>query len=200
MRALLLPMLLLAAAPAAAEVQLSFYGGWAGAPDDGVTLSGDAVTPQIGVPVEDGSQGGVRATWWTDGNLGVALDYSRFDLPAADGATAGLTFEGLDTLTVSGLRRWEGVLGTVNPYVGAGVGLGVAEAEVGLAGAPEEIRVEGPAVSWVAGATVPLGGNWAVFGEYEGTYTDLDGEAEDGRTVDLDGVTNSINLGVSFSF
>jgi lipid A oxidase len=193
-------MLLLAAAPAAAEVQLSFYGGWAGAPDDGVTLSGDAVTPQIGVPVEDGSQGGVRATWWTDGNLGVALDYSRFDLPAADGATVGLTFEGLDTLTVSGLRRWEGVLGTVNPYVGAGVGLGVAEAEVGLAGAPEEIRVEGPAVSWVAGATVPLGGNWAVFGEYEGTYTDLDGEAEDGRTVNLDGVTNSINLGVSFSF
>lgn len=198
MRALLLPMLLLVAAPAAAEVQLSFYGGWAGAPDDGVTLSGDAVIPESGVPVEDGSQAGLRATWWTDGDFGVALDYSRFGLSTGEGAEAGLSFGGLDTLTVSGLRRWEGVLGTVTPYVGAGVGLGVAEAE--LAGASEEVRVEGPAVSWVAGATVPLGGNWAVFGEYEGTYTDLDGEAENGRTVDLDGVSNSINLGVSFSF
>ena len=197
MRALLLPMLLLAAAPAAAEVQLSFYGGWAGAPDDGVTLSGDAVTPESGVPVEDASQAGLRATWWTDADFGVALDYSRFGLSTEE---AGLSFDGLDTLTVSGLRRWDGVLGTVTPYVGAGVGLGVAEAEVGPGGAPEEVRLEGPAVSWVAGATVPLGGNWAVFGEYEGTYTDLDGEAEDGRTVDLNGVTNSINLGVSFSF
>lgn len=200
MRALLLPMLLLAAAPAAAEVQLSFYGGWAGAPDDGVTLSGDAAIPEDGVPVEDGSQAGLRATWWSDGDFGVALDYSRFGLSAGEDAGAGLSFDGLDTLTVSGLRRWDGVLGTVTPYVGAGVGIGIAEAEVGSGGAPEEVRLEGPAVSWVAGATVPIGGNWAVFGEYEGTYTDLDGEAEDGRTVDLDGVTNSINLGVSFSF
>ena len=198
MRALLLPMLLLAAAPAAAEVQLSFYGGWAGAPDDGVTLSGDTAIPENVVSVEDGGQAGLRATWWSDGDFGVALDYSRFGLSTEEGAEAGLSFDGLDTLTLSGLRRWDGVLGTVTPYVGAGVGLGVAEAE--LDGASEEVRVEGPAVSWVAGATVPLGGNWAVFGEYEGTYTDLDGEAEDGRTVDLDGVTNSINLGVSFSF
>ena len=198
MRALLLPMLLLAAAPAAAEVQLSFYGGWAGAPDDGVTLSGDTAIPENVVSVEDGGQAGLRATWWSDGDFGVALDYSRFGLSTGESAEAGLSFDGLDTLTVSGLRRWDGVLGTVTPYVGAGVGLGVAEAELG--GAPEEVRLEGPAVSWVAGATVPIGGNWAVFGEYEGTYTDLDGEAEDGRTVDLDGVTNSINLGVSFSF
>ena len=157
MRALLLPMLLLAAAPAAAEVQLSFYGGWAGAPDDGVTLSGDAGTPEIGVPVEDGGQGGIRATWWSDRDFGVALDYSRFDLSTEGAAGDGLSFDGLDTLTVSGLRRWEGVLGTVTPYVGAGVGLGVADAELGPAGAPEEVRVEGPAVSWVAGATVALG-------------------------------------------
>jgi lipid A oxidase len=193
MRLVVMSLLLLGAAPAAAEVDLSFYGGWAGAPDDGVTLGGADE-----VPVEDGGQIGLRATWWSQGDFGVALDYSRFGLSSdGEAATDALSFDGIDTLMVSGVRRWRDEFGPVTPYVGAGIGIGLAQAEDG---AGEDVTARGPAVSWVAGASVPLSESWSVFGEYEGTYTDLEGEAGDGRSLEVQGVTNSINLGVSFSF
>jgi lipid A oxidase len=182
----------LGAAPAAAEVDLSFYGGWAGAPDAGVTLGG-ADEAQL----EDGGQIGLRATWWRLGDFGVALDYSRFELPSGTGEADMLSFSGLDTLTVSGVRRWRDQLGPLTPYVGAGVGIGLADVEDGSG---DEVAVRGPTVSWVAGASVPLSESWSVFGEYEGTYTDLEGEARDGRSLAIQGVTNAVNLGVSFSF
>lgn len=198
MRPLLLP-LLLSAAPAAAEVELSFYGGWSGAPDGGVTLSGDASLTdreaEAGDAADDGAQAGLRATWWSATGFGVALDYSRFG--NGEGAAAeGLAFGATDTLTINGLRRWEDALDGVTPYVGAG--LGVAMTEIEVEGGP--VDATGPAVSWVAGASVPIGGNWAVFGEYEGTYADVEGDTAGGGTIQADTVTNSINLGVSFSF
>lgn len=199
MRLALLPFLLLAAAPAAAEVQLSFYGGWAGAPDGGVTVSGDAVLPDREVEAGDASdpaaQVGMRATWWSESGFGVALDYSR--LGAGEGAAAeGLSFGAMQTLTVNGLRRFEEAFDGVTPYVGAGLGVAVAEVEVDGAA----VDAGGPAVSWVAGASLPIADNWSVFGEYEGTYADLEGDTAGGGTVQTDTVTNSINLGVSFSF
>ena len=199
MRLALLPFLLLAAAPAAAEVQLSFYGGWAGAPDGGVTLSGDVALPDREVDAEEasgaGEQVGVRATWWSESGFGVALDYSRFG--EGEGATAeGLSFGGMDTLTLNGLRRFEEAFEGVTPYVGAG--LGVAMTEIEADGEP--VDASGPAVSWIAGASVPINENWSVFGEYEGTYADVEGDTGGGGTIEADTVTNSINLGVSFSF
>lgn len=197
MRPVLLPFLLLAAAPAAAEVELSFYGGWAGAPDAGVTISGDAVLPDSGV--EDGaevdSQVGFRATLWNESDFGVALDFSRFG-EGEGAADDDLSFGGMDTLTVSGLRRWEDAFEGVTPYVGAGVGVAVTEFEAD----GDEVDASGPAVSWVAGASVPIGENLSVFGEYEGTYADVEGDTAGGGSLEADTVTNSINLGVSFSF
>lgn len=197
MRSVLLPLLLLCAAPAAAEVELSFYGGWAGAPDGGVTL-GDAALPDRDVDAgdagDDRAQVGLRATWWGEADFGVALDYSRFG--DGDGAAAGLSFGSLDSLTLSGMRRWEDAFDGLSPYVGAGVG--VARAEIGVDG--DSVDATGPAVSWVAGASVPIGGNWSVFGEYEGTYADVEGDADGGGTLGSETVTNSINLGVSFDF
>lgn len=198
MRPLLLTVLLLCAAPAAAEVELSFYGGWAGAPDGGVTLGDDGALPgrdvDAGDAAEDRGQLGARATWWGEAGFGVALDYSRFG--EGGGAEAeGLSFGSLDSLTFSGMRRWDEAFEGLSPYVGAG--FGVAQAEIGVDGG--SVDATGPAVSWVAGASVPLSENWSVFGEYEGTYADVEGEA-DGAALDSQSVTNSINLGVSFSF
>lgn len=199
MRIAFLPLFLLAAGPAAAQVELSFYGGWAGAPDGGVTVSGDAALPDRDVEAEETSdaaaQVGVRATWWSGSDFGVALDYSRFG--EGEGAAAeGLSFGGMDTLTLNGLRRFEGAFEGVTPYVGAGLGVAVTEFEADGA----TVDASGPAVSWVAGASLPIGENWSVFGEYEGTYADVEGDTGGGGTIEADTVTNSINLGVSFSF
>lgn len=192
-----LPLLLLAAGPAVAEVELSFYGGWAGAPDGGVTLSGDAALPDHEGDAGGGSdaQVGLRASWWGEGGFGVALDYSR--LGAGEGeAVDGIALEGMDSLTVNGMRRWEEAFEGVTPYVGAGLGVAAADLEVDGAA----VDAGGPAVSFVAGASVPIGENWSVFGEYEGTYAEVEGETDGGGTIESETVTNSINLGVSFSF
>ena len=198
MRPVLLLPLLLVAAPASAEVELSFYGGWSGAPDGDVTLSEVPGAADRDLSLDggfgEGSQVGARVTWWGEGDFGIALDYSRFG--ETDGE-AGLSFGGLETLTLGGVQRWEDALGGVTPYVGAGLGVAMAEIEVDGAG---QVDATGPAVNWVAGASVPIGGNWSVFGEYEGTYADVEGEAAGGGTIESDSVTNSINLGVSFSF
>ncbi len=190
MRFAVLPVLLLCAAPAAAEVELGFYGGWAAEPSGDVALGGAGADAGDG---GDRGQVGLRATWWGDADFGVALDYSR--LGEGDGVPGGLSFGSLDSLTVSGVRRWSDAFDTVTPYVGAG--FGVARAEIGVDG--DAVDATGPAVSWVAGASVPIAGNWSVFGEYEGTYADVQGDAT-GGTAEAETVTNSINLGVSFSF
>lgn len=194
---ILLPVLLLAASPAVAEVELRFYGGWAGAPDGGVTVTHEGAGDDRDVSLGGGAgQLGARATWWGDSGFGVSLDLSRFGGSDAE-AGDGLSFGGLDTVTVSGMQRWEDAFGGVTPYVGAGLGLAMTEIDAeGLGG----VDATGPAVSWVAGASVPIGGNWAVFGEYEGTYADVEGDTPGGGALESDTVRNSINLGVSFSF
>ncbi len=203
MRRLMLPLALLAASPAWAEVELSFYGGWQGAPDGGVTLSGDADLPDADLSgdeaIGDSTQLGLRTTWWAESGFGIALDYSHFGLDAGDDALAanGLVLDGLDTFTVNGLRRWEDAFGGVTPYVGAGLGVAIADVEVAGEGS---VDASGPAVSWVAGASVPISESWSVFGEYEGTYSRLEGETGAGGDLEADPVTNSINLGLSFSF
>ena len=200
MRPVLLCALFLIASPAAAEVELGFYGGWAGAPDGSVTLGGEPNSPDTEETLDGGfgesGQAGVRATWWGGDSFGIALDYSRYgDLDEEAGS--GLSFGGLETLTLGGVQRWEEALGGFTPYVGAGLGLAIADLEANGAG---QVEATGPAVSWVAGASVPIGGNWSVFGEYEGTYADVEASTEGGGTLEADSVINSINLGVSFSF
>ncbi len=198
MRLALLSVLLLGAAPAAAEVELGFYGGLAGAPAGDVTLGGDAALPDrdagAGDAGGDGAQAGVRATWWANADFGVALDYSRFG--EGGDAAEGLSFGTLDSLTIGGVRRWEDAFASVSPYLGAGLGLAQAELEAD----GDTVDATGAAVSWVAGASVPIGENWSVFGEYEGTYADVEGDTEGGGTLGSETVTNSINLGVSFDF
>lgn len=203
MRPFLLSLALLAASPAWAEVELSFYGGWQGAPDGGVTVSGDAAVPDADLDadevLEESAQLGLRATWWGESGFGIALDYSHFGIEAEDGtvATGGLAFDGLDTLTLNGMRRWEDAFGSVTPYLGAGLGIAVAEVEVAGEGS---VDATGPAVSWVAGASVPISDSWSVFGEYEGTFSQTEGDLDGGGDLEAETVTNSINLGVSFSF
>ena len=197
MRLPLLSLALVAAAPALADVELSFYGGWQGAPTGGVTLS----NPVDG-STEEGLDGsglyGLRATWWGEGGFGLGADFTRFGGDQGEGDD--LSFGGLDVLTVNGLRRWDDGFGRVTPYVGAGLGIAMSEIEVAEGAGSSEAEVTGPAVSWMAGASLPISESWSVFGEYKGIYASGDADLDGAGTVDADTVTNSINLGVSFSF
>ena len=196
---LFLPLVLAAATPALAEVELSFYGGWQGAPNGGLTISGSAPAgDNAEESLDDSGVYGLRATWWGESGFGLGADFSHF----GDGEDEGdaLSFSGLDILTVNGLRRWEDGFGRVTPYVGAGLGVAMADIEAAEGTGTSEAEVTGPAVSWMAGASVPITESWSVFGEYKGTYSTGEADLDGGGTVESDTVTNSINLGVSFSF
>lgn len=214
MRSLVLVSLLLLAAPARAQVELSFYGGWQGAPNSGVTIAGDAAIPDTDVtagwegrPFEAPPQYGIRATWWTQGGLGfgVELNHAKVYADAETLAETGLDrlefSDGLNILTVNGMRRWPGAFGMATPYLGAGVGVAVPRVEVvGEGSETFEYQITGPAVSWMAGASVPITDRWSVFGEYKGTFSRNEADLAGGGTLETDVVTNAVNLGVSFSF
>jgi lipid A oxidase len=205
------------AAPALAEVELGFYGGWQGAPGSDVSIEGDAVLPDQdftagweGRSFEAPPQYGLRATWWPErfgGRLGVGIDANHTTVHADDetldeSSLDRLEFsDGLNILTLNGMRRWPDAFGAVTPYVGAGVGVAIPRVEVEGAGSrTSEYQLTGPAVTLMAGASVPIAENWSVFGEYKGTYSINDADLDGGGTLEADVLTNAINLGVSFSF
>ena len=53
---------------------------------------------------------------------------------------------------------------------------------------------------WTAGASYDLNDQWAVFGEYQGTYSMNQIDLDSGGSLETDIITNALNLGVSFSF
>ncbi|MBP1806158.1 outer membrane protein [Rubellimicrobium aerolatum] len=213
---LLAPLALLLATPALAEVELSFYGGWQSAPHSGVTIDGgpagvddDFTAGWEGRSFEAPIHAGLRATWWTDADIGFGLDVNHVKAYADDGtlAESGLEHfefsDGLNVATVNGYRRWPGAFGRLTPYVGGGIGVAVPHVEVeddDTGARTWGYQLTGPAVAWIAGATLPLTDRWAVFGEYKGTYSQNEADLDDGGTLSTDIVTNALNVGVSFSF
>lgn len=61
-------------------------------------------------------------------------------------------------------------------------------------------QLAGPAATWIAGASYPIGDQWAVFGEYKGTFSSNKGDLDTGGTIETDVFTNAVNVGVSFNF
>lgn len=205
------------AGPARAEVELGLYGGWQTAPHSDVSIRGDSVLPSQdftagweGRSFEAPPQYGLRATWWPErfgGRLGFGLDGNHAKV-YADDETLGesgldrLEFtDGLNILTLNGMRRWPDAFGTVTPYVGAGVGVAIPYVEVDDEGTRTRgYQVTGPAVTLMAGASVPITDRLRVFGEYKGTYSRNEADLEGGGTLETNIVTNALNVGVSFRF
>lgn len=203
---------MVAPAFAAADVQLSFYGGV-----QSVTASDVSIRdPLIGS--EDFNQDwegrslkaplyyGLRATNWQTPTFGFGLDFARNKAYPPDGSLpAGfdeLEFgDGLNTLTVNAYRRWNDAIGEVTPYVGGGLGVSVPRIEVSN-GASETIgyQLTGPAATVVAGASMPINDQWSVFGEYKGTFSSNTADLDSGGTLETDVMTNAVNFGVSFNF
>jgi lipid A oxidase len=203
---------------AAAEMELSVYGGWQTSPHSNVAirdplLEGAGVNPDFTAGWEGRSFDmppyyGVRATWWRTETLGFGLEINHAKV-YADGATlatSGLDVleftDGLNIVTVNAMRRWPDAFGDITPYVGGGIGVSVPHVEVEVAGQPSTFgyQVTGPAVTWIAGASYPITNSWSVFGEYKGTYSQNTADLDSGGTLETDIVTNALNLGLSFRF
>ena len=213
LRTAIIAPILVAAIPAEAEVELSFYGGFQSAPPSDVVVSGDTVLPDNnfnvaweGLPLEWPIYAGVRATYWATSDYGFGLDYTHNKTYPKDGELpAGyraLEFtDGLNTWTINGYRRWQNAFGDITPYVGAGVGISAPGVEIRYGSSDTfEYQITGPAATWIAGASYPINDRWSVFGEYKGTYTQNEVELETGGTLSSDIFTNAVNLGVSFRF
>lgn len=201
------------AAPAAAQVELSFYGGAQSALDSGVTIGGDSVIADQsfdqsweGRSFEAPPYYGIRATVWQSPSFGYGLDFTHAKIyPRDDVLPDGferLEFtDGLNTLTLNAYRRWDRALGEITPYVGGGVGVAIPHVEV-FSGGSETFgyQITGPAATVIAGASYPITDNWSVFGEYKGTYSVNEADLDGGGTLSTDVFTNAVNLGVSFNF
>ena len=204
--------LLAIATPAQAEIELSFYSGYQTAPHSRVTgtASGGAFDALIGWKGKSFAPPpyyGMRAMWWQPSNIGYGIEFSHNKVyaPAAEmpAGFSRLEFtDGLNIITANVAKRWPGAWArTITPYVGGGVGFAMPHVDV-TEGPNKtfEYQVTGPALRVTAGAKYQINERWAVFGEYQFTWSQNSADLAGGGTLDTRIITNALNVGVGFSF
>ena len=218
--------LMLTAAPAAAELELSLYLGTqsANSGTDTVRLPGAApVRRNIKwnvKPFDNPLYYGGRATWWTQNNLGFGIEgtHAKAIAKPADRAALGvdkLEFtDGHNIITANVMKRWPGAFAQATrftPYAGAGIGIAVPHVDVKVTGASNRtfgFEATGPALRGILGLKFDLNEKWALFSEYQITWSDNDAKikadpAVPGQTagsLKTELITHALNFGVSYSF
>jgi lipid A oxidase len=204
---------LLSAGGAWAETELSLYGGMQLAAPSGVSGSDPASgtfafgAEWSGRSFEMPPYWGLRLTRWTGPRWGVAVEVNHAKVYANEGTLAAAGFsrleftDGLNLLTANAMHLFPAA-GRLQPYVGAGLGLSVPHVEVTTAaGATFGYQVTGPAVVWIAGASVPLRNErLRVFAEYKGSRSWNKADLDSGGTLEADITTHALNLGLSLRF
>ncbi len=199
------------ATAAGAEVELGFYLGAQNAPHSRISGenaggSFDELIGWEGRSFEAPPYYGLRATWWRTDRLGYGIEFTHTKVYAPDAEAAAAGFDtleltdGLNILTANVMWRFD-QRGAFTPYVGGGFGLAIphVDADDGT-NQTFEYQVTGPAVRLTAGASYRLNDDWAVFGEYQFTYSQNEAELDGGGSLESDIITNAVNLGVAFSF
>ncbi|GGE36599.1 lipid A oxidase (Involved in formation of 2-aminogluconate) protein [Primorskyibacter flagellatus] len=214
--ALSLGLTALSAAPAAAEIELSFYTGYQTAPHSrvkgnrGASSGGTAFDNLIGwqgKSFEAPPYYGLRGTWWQQNNIGYGLEFSHNKVYAPNAEMpAGFTrlefTDGLNILTANVAKRWPGLWGgAVTPYVIGGVGIAVPHVDV-TEGTNRTFGYQytGPAARVTAGAKYEINEKWSVFGEYQFTASQNKADLTGGGSMETRIFTNALNVGVGFSF
>ena len=111
------------------------------------------------------------------------------------------------------MKRWPGVFKneSFTPYVGAGVGVAIPHVDVTIIGATNRTfgyETTGPALRGIAGIKYNLNERWALFSEYQFTWSDNDITIDPDPAVlgQLPGkisteiLTHAVNFGISYSF
>jgi len=220
-----LAALVMMAAPAAAEVELSLYLGWQGVSDStgSGTLPGGAPFARkfnwAGKPFEAPLYYGGRAIWWTARDFGFGIEgtHTKAYASAADLAALGLSrlelSDGHNIITANVMKRWPEAFANsgFTPYLGGGVGIAVPHVDAQVIGAANRTfgyEATGLALRGIAGLKYDINERWAVFGEYQITWSDNDITLDPDPTVpgQLPGrlsteiTTHAVNFGISYSF
>lgn len=211
---------LAAAAPAAAEVELSFYlgvqeashsnvDGIIGDVDGGGGTAVDFTAEWEGRSFEGSPYYGLRGTYWINDASGVSLNFTHSKVYATDTTMAANGFDkleltdGINVLTLNYMHRFRNISMGLTPYVGAGAGVAIPHVDVtdsadGMK--TYEYQLTGGAVSWLAGASYPINDRVSVFGEYMGSYSMHDMDLVGGGNLKTNIVTHNFNAGLSLSF
>lgn len=150
---------------------------------------------------------GARAIRWRESGLGwgVEMTHAKVYAPAGD-RPAGFTrmefTDGHNILTANVMKRWPGGLGgRATPYIGAGLGLAIPHVDVTENGnRTYGYQLTGPAVKLLAGLRYDLGAHWALFGEYQATWTDNEADLAGGGSLSAEVTMQAVNFGVSYRF
>lgn len=217
-----LAALLMMAGQASAELELSFYLGAQSVQESsisGTLPGGTSVSRNVdweGQPFESPFYYGGRVMWWTQSNLGFGIEatHAKAYAPDADRAALGVNrlefSDGHNIVTANIMKRWPGAFAQerFTPYVGGGVGLAIPHVDIEVSGASSRTfgyEVTGPAVRGIAGLKYDLNDDWALFGEYQITWSDNEitvdpapGQAAGKLNTEL--VTHAVNIGISYSF
>ena len=206
------------AVPAAAEIELSFYGGWQTSPHSRATGTygsgpdaGDSFNALFGWEGKSFSMPpyyGLRATWWRDQSWGWGLEFSHDKAYAPEDEMTAAGFERLEftdghnIITANVSRRWVEGWGAATPYVSAGVGIALPHVDAQPTGGDHTFgyQLTGPAARLTAGVSYPLNDRWSFFGEYQFTWSDNSAELEGGGELNTRLITNALNVGVGVSF
>lgn len=217
--------LMLMSAPAWAEVELSLYLGVQSVQEStgtGTLPGGAAFSRRFdweGRPLENPFYYGGRAMWWTQNNFGFGIEgtHAKAYSSVADMAAIGVSrlelSDGHNIITANVMKRWPDAFkgSKFTPYVGAGVGLAIPHVDIQVIGASNrtfDFEATGPAVRGIAGLKYDLNDRWALFSEYQITWSDNDITIDPDPTVpgqlpgslDVELITHAVNFGFSYSF
>src|SRR6056297_1907336 len=204
------------AAPAAAEMELSLYLGVQSVQDStasGTVPGAGAVSQSVdweGKPLENPFYYGARGTWWTANNLGFGLEltHAKAYADAASMAALGLNrlelSDGHNIITANVMKRWPGAFKKTpkfTPYVGAGLGIAMPHVDAQPTGGGVRTfgyEVTGLAARGIAGLKYDLNQDWALFGEYQVTWSDndltIDGPGGTSGELSTEIVTHAVNF------
>lgn len=205
-----------AASQASAEMGVSIYGGFQGAPHSTVDVTGPTAPTSFTAGWEGQSfttppYYGVRGTWWLEDfgrpNIGVSLDFSHAKVYSDDDtrAKAGWSHfeftDGINLLTLNALYRFPIEGSRFTPYIGAGAGINVPHVEVTRAtGTTFEYALGGATLQAQAGVDFKITDSWSAFAEYKGNYSWVNVDIDSGDKLKTKILTNAINFGITYKW
>lgn len=216
MRVFLTCLFLTAFAPfsAVAQAELSFYGGGQSSRSSHVSGNDPTGIGTFSFETDWDDQVldvpgyfGLRVTWWRNERVGWGIEMNHANIQASDSTLTGnglndlALSDGLNLVTMNTYRRWRRPGRSVSPYIGAGLGLAVPNIEFDSGGGVTTgNQLTGPAIQWLAGASIPVGNRWSVFGEYRGSLAANSADLLGGGDLNARILTNAVNVGVSLGF
>lgn len=213
------------ASPAAAEFELSFYLGTQSVDDSrasGTLPGGVAFSRNMNWKAKSFDSPiyyGGRAIWWMDNNIGFGIDGTHTKAYASAGDLAALGLgrlelsDGHNIFTANVMKRWPDALPKlgITPYIGGGIGVAIPHVDAQVLGAPNRTfgyEYTGPAVRGIAGIKYNLNDRWALFSEYQITWSDnevtldpsilVPGQVPGQLNTEI--TTHALNFGISYSF